>query len=250
MKRISGAQEVHILGRKLYAAFERKAGKLDIVNPGLSHALGEDNLSFCQQLSGDTLTWAVYPEALQQNSVPNSPVLKRGAFLLEVIAWCHFNGILDSATQLDFQLGEHHLSEYELHNIARTLQQLFPANKPRYVDNQAYNQSAIPGQILLFINVAVDPMKRMKTRGLDRLSDRTDSLGYSGLKENLVLNIEQLSVNSWGEISSKQFNGTEALLDCIRDYMDNLPPDGQNRLPQLDIRCFCPSPRSRNCPSG
>ncbi|MGH1372322.1 MAG: class I adenylate cyclase [Cellvibrionaceae bacterium] len=41
--------EVAILGRKLYAAFERKSGKIEWINPDISPDISEPNLVFCRQ---------------------------------------------------------------------------------------------------------------------------------------------------------------------------------------------------------
>ena len=36
------SRDLGILGRRLYAAFERKAGKIEFINPGIAPDLGED----------------------------------------------------------------------------------------------------------------------------------------------------------------------------------------------------------------
>ena len=43
------SDELTILGRKLHAAFERKAGKIEWINPGISRDLSEDNLCFIHE---------------------------------------------------------------------------------------------------------------------------------------------------------------------------------------------------------
>jgi adenylate cyclase class 1 len=37
--------DLNLLGRKLYVAFERKAGKVEMINPGVSKDLSEERLS-------------------------------------------------------------------------------------------------------------------------------------------------------------------------------------------------------------
>src|SRR5690625_6104873 len=51
-----------VLGRKLHAAFERKAGKIEWLNPGISDSLQESALYFqCQpDKDGDGGVWAVH----------------------------------------------------------------------------------------------------------------------------------------------------------------------------------------------
>src|SRR5690606_29688201 len=38
--------DMNLLGRKLYAAFERKGGKIELINPGITSSLVEEHLSF------------------------------------------------------------------------------------------------------------------------------------------------------------------------------------------------------------
>ncbi len=238
------SHEMNILGRKLYAAFERKAGKIELINPGITRSLAEDNLSFCQNQTGEhqQTAWAVYPETILRHEMPQNKALKRSKSLLELIAWCHFNGILDSTTQVGFLEGEHDLQAFELNNIIRSLQQLMPANTShQHKENTTFTRAPQPVQVLMLINVGTDPLQGIKNRGLQRLSNQTDSLGYSGFRDNLIMNIEQLTLNSWGEISCTRFEGKDALLHCIKDYIELAPPDSQSGLPTLDIRCFCAS---------
>ena len=65
-----GARDLHLLGRKLYAAFQRKAGKLELVNPGISPDISEDSLAFVHASAsvGSIRGWGMVAEPL-----PDSP---------------------------------------------------------------------------------------------------------------------------------------------------------------------------------
>ena len=67
-------------------------------------------------------------------------------------------------------------------------------------------------------------------------TERTDSLSYAGVRENLVLTLDQVTLNSWNEVLVTRFDGEHALLDCLRDYLNNLPLT--QRQPRLQVRCF------------
>jgi adenylate cyclase class 1 len=246
------SHEMTILGRKLYAAFERKAGKIEWINPGIATNLVEDNLTFFQLKSAkdDQPVWVVstdslMPRIMNASDLERARPIKRADELSTLLAWCHFNGLLDSNTRLNIIEGEHGVTEYELHSIARSLQQKLPVAK-QYSDevdgrHERFSQPMRPIRLQLFINVGIDPLAQMRNQGIERLSSRTDSLGYSGLRENLVLSVEQILLNSWGEVSSRHYDGQHALIRCLRDYLQMLPPGSGNALPELDIRCFCPT---------
>lgn len=47
------SRDLGLLGRRLYAAFERKAGKVENINPGIAPDLGEDVLTLVQLPADD-----------------------------------------------------------------------------------------------------------------------------------------------------------------------------------------------------
>jgi adenylate cyclase class 1 len=241
------SQEMTVLGRKLYAAFERKAGKIEWVNPGIAPNLNEEYLTFypIENQSAETDGWAVTTEYLPPNGVPTEQPLKRTDDLIALLCWCHYNGLLDNNTRASISEGNHGVTDYELQNIIRCLQQKLPvARLDNGDEDEAHDRFARamrPTQIQLFINVGTDPMAEMRSQGVELISDKTDSFGYSELEDNLAINVEQVLVNSWGEVSTHRYNGDYSLIRCLRDYMQLLPPSNNAALPQLDIRCFCPT---------
>lgn len=244
---VINGQDMTILGRKLYAAFERKAGKVEWVNPGIAPRLGENVLTFCQLPSGreNQFAWAVVAEQFNGRELPGSQPLRRAKDLIALLAWCQINGLLDIDTNVYVIPGEHGVSEFELHNIVRALRHHLTAPRGAERDDDELHKRFLnanrPVSMQLFINVGIDPMAQMRARGLERLSNQTDSLVYSGLRENLVLAVDQVTLNSWGDVSTRSYRGAFALLQCLRDYMQLLPPQQHPGLPALDIQCFCPA---------
>ncbi|MEH6911843.1 MAG: class I adenylate cyclase [Oceanicoccus sp.] len=246
------SQEMTILGRKLYAAFERKAGKIEWINPGIADSLIEDNLTFYQvkdhpadDSKNRKLFWAVTTEEIKPEDIGRDKPVRKADELTTLIAWCHFNSLLDATTRVTIIEGDHQVSEFELNSMVRSLRKNSAIGKQYDSDDNdkldRFSQPMRPMQIQLFINVGLDPLAHIRTLGIERLSAQTDSFGYSGLRENLVLNVEQVLVNSWGEVSSRRYDGEHALIRCLSDYLQMLPPGTSGALPQLDIRCFCPT---------
>ncbi len=242
------SQEMAILGRKLYAAFERKAGKIEWVNPGIADNLVEDTLTFYQTRVGDNsdkLCWAISSEYLSGRDIDKDKPIKRADELITLLSWCHLNTLLDSSTRISIIEGKHGVSEFELHSMIRNLRDTLPIaklfNENTEEKHQRFSHAMRPVHIHLLINVGVDPLEHIRTQGIERISDQTDSLGYSGLKENLVLNLEQVTVNSWGELTTRRYDGKHALLNCLKDYLLLLPPGNHGALPRLTIQCYCPT---------
>ncbi|KAA8699301.1 class I adenylate cyclase [Pseudomonas proteolytica] len=231
-------RDLNVLGRRLYAAFERKAGKVEFINPGIAPDLAEDTLTLVHspnRKEPGQFHWGLYNGSLTALEWEHFAPIKRSRDLLEMLTWCHRNGVIDSSTRLALHPGSSDLSEFELFNLLGSLQQTI-ALPLATVDEEHLLRTAIPDEVLLLINVGVDPLKHHRDLNILMTTERTDSLSYAGVRENLVLTLDQVTLNSWNEVMVSRYDGPHALLDCLRDYLNQLP---RNQLPRLRVRCFC-----------
>lgn len=230
--------DMHILGRKLHSWYERKAGKVDLINLAISDSLAEDNLYFCQVKHRLQTVWAVYTEPVSMRESTNMLPVRRNESLVELIAWCHLNGICTESTRLSIVDGDHQLSDSELQSIVTTIREKLPVNsKLLKPDNARFNQAARPTSVQIFINVGADPAGNMNSRDKKILS-LTTAFDYQGQNDNIIVNLEMLSTNSWGEVICKTYRGSIALLNCIRDYMQSVPPASNLAPPKPGIHSF------------
>ncbi|WP_044873185.1 class I adenylate cyclase [Pseudomonas sp. LFM046] len=233
------SRDLGVLGRRLYAAFERKAGKVEFINPGIAPDIAEDTLTLVQapspEAEGET-QWALYPGSLNALEWRDFAPIKRSRELIALLAWCHRNGVIDAGTRLSLHPGTSDLTEFELSNLLTSLQQAFPLPLAP-VDENALLRAGVPSEVLLLVNVGVDPLKHHSQKNLHLTTERTDALGYSGVRENLVLTIDQVTLNSWNEMLVTRYDGPDALVACLRDYLNSLPAGGGQAA--LRVRCFC-----------
>ena len=235
---LTNKRDLNVLGRRLYAAFERKAGKVDHINPGIAPNLAQDLLTLVHspnKKEPGEFHWGVYRGNLAVHEWEHTPVIKRSPALLELLAWCHRNGVIDNSTRLALNPGTTDVSEYELFNLLGCLQQLIPLPLGA-VDETQLLRPSVPAQVLIVVNVGIDPLKHHREMNILMTTERTDSLSYAGVRENLVLTLDQVTLNSWNEVMVSRYDGPHALLDCLRDYLNQLP---SNHLPRLRVRCFC-----------
>jgi adenylate cyclase class 1 len=127
------------------------------------------------------------------------------------------------------------LSEFELFNLLGSLQQTIALPLTSVGEEQLLHAS-VPSEVLILVNVGIDPLKHHRDLNILMTTERTDSLSYAGVRENLVLTLDQVTLNSWNEVLVSRYDGAHALLDCLRDYLNNLPGGSQ---PRLQVRCFC-----------
>lgn len=232
------SEELMILGRKLHAAFERKAGKIEWINPGISRDLSEDALCFVRDELHVEESWQVVRGSqndLALRQVDVAPI-KRARSLLELLLWCYANGILVQSTKVDI-VGKHFLlSPVQKQQLLQTLANWLPVPIAA-VEHEKFIGSAQITRMLFFFNIGVEPQQELHKKGLQMLSSQHDALGYSGFKENLVINADVIQINSWGELVCRHF-AADALVNMLLHYLRLFPVGKSVQLPELMIRCF------------
>ncbi len=218
------ADDLNLLGRKLYVAFERKAGKIELINPGVSDDLSEERLSLHYISEQGQHGWALYRGTVLEREAPEHEPLKRSAGLLELLAWCHFNGLVNrNPSTISIYPTDCCLSQWELRSVLECLQQLFPGGRLPETDMRALARQATLRQAGLFINLAQDPMSKLTRNGMQLVSERIDPLSYGGQWENLAVSFQMVALTSWGELLTFRYSGHTALMDCLCDYFAWLP---------------------------
>ena len=221
-----------VIGRFLSAAIERKAGKVELINLGISPDMSEHNLTLMHAFdAAGEVSWALYPGSLSIPDVSNHAPLKRTRDLLPLLAWGHRNGIIDAATHLSLHSGDSGLDEGELHALLNALRQAFPM-PPDEAGEEALLSASVPVQTLLLINVGLDPFSPTHLTPSD---ESADAFRYTAARENLVLSIDQLTLNSWSELIVSRHTGPSALANCLTSYLASLPAGSSA---SLQVRCF------------
>lgn len=234
--RAISAEELTVLGRKLQAAFERRPGKIEWINPNISNDLSEDEISISRSIgeANQPDIWTALaingPSAAREsNSIRSS------TSFVELLIWCHYNGIIEPHTQLD-------LSNSPLIDLrqARRLIDIFrdwlPSPKSACAHENFYKASQ-PKKVLILLNVGAATHAELRQQGLQRLSQKSDPLRFGGREENLVASVDLVSVNSWHEVHVRRFDKGSALLDALKEYLQLALPDTHHAPPELRIEC-------------
>nr|WP_282450941.1 class I adenylate cyclase [Marinobacter bryozoorum] len=238
------AMDLNLLGRKLYAAFQRKAGKVELVNPGIAPSLGEENLAFWHgggARAPGAGEWRLFRDLEGTGGKGVKGAIHRAGSLVELVLWCHCNGLLTPATRVSVReaasggdSGAQRVSVSDLRNMAGFIGAHLGVLAPAPRD--ALMAPAVPLVHLLLVNVGVDPQARLTGRGLHKLSGRHDSLGFSGGRDNLVATIEQVSMNSWHEVNLQRYVTGDALVQCLKNMLALLARNPA-RPPRVEVWC-------------
>lgn len=231
------SDELTVLGRKLHAAFERKAGKIEWINPGISRDISEDALCFIREQNDLGDSWQVLRGSQHDLALHNIEVepIKRARGLLELLLWCHANEIMESHTKTDVVGKQFSLTAHQKQQLIQSLRQWLPV--PLTIEHQQFTRPTSIERILIIVNTGVEPQADLHKKGMQMLSSQRDALGYSGLRENLIINADVIQINSWGELVCRHYPN-DALINCLLHYFRLFAPGKHFSLPELSVRCF------------
>ena len=212
-------RDLNLLGRKLFSTFERKAGKIEIINHGISGNLWESRLSlhYGHNRAGYA-TWALYPGTVDPAVIVGLTPFRSAATSLEAIAWAYFNKILDSHSGVSVYAGASAFTSRELRSVVDAMDSVFSSFSIRALSTSDYARSARVTNALAIVNMGVDTMTNISGAGRQLMTNQTDALSYSGMHHNLVSSIDMVITTSWGEVLTSHYSGTEAVLDCLCEY--------------------------------
>lgn len=239
LSRISQS-DLNLLGRKLYASFERRAGKVEFVNPQVAPDLSEERLSFVYSREGEEPVWLLFAGEVRREDEAVTSALRRARELVELLAWAWFNGLLTRATQVALS-PDAPLSTREFQALVRDFHDLFAGALPEASD-QAYQAASRQLSLTVFVNQGIDPEALRSKQGLTLVSSRTDALAYGGFAENLVQRVDWVGINSWREVTTRHHAGPKAVLHALAQYGEELLAQDRH-VPALTVRCHA-SPRA------
>lgn len=230
------AEELNELGRKLQASFERRPGKLEWINPGISKDLSEPSLTFVEGRSiendarNETGVWQLFAR-----EDDNNVLLRQTQSPVELLFWCHINGVIEGHARLDVGQAPS-TNESQLRRTLARIRQWLPLPMAAPAAD-AFKRPATPTHVLLLLNVAAETPSPFGTH-VHRLSNNSDALRYGGMEENLVASVDVLVRNSWQELTCQRFEGASALLQALQAYLALCLPGTHQAPPQLEIDCL------------
>ena len=237
--RAISSEELTILGRKLQAAFERRPGKIEWINPNISKNLNEDIVVFKEVFDDSTnnLVWTAYTHEDVGTAISqNGTAIKSSNSLIELTLWCHLNGVVTASTRFDI-ISKAKISRQEVQRIFSALTNWLPLPLES-LPHDTFKKAASPARILFLINVGQKPASDIEANGYQRLSEHNDALRYGGFQTNLITSVDIVNRNSWNELSTRRFDGDNALLDAMLDYLQMCLPGTHQKPPTIAIKCI------------
>lgn len=218
-------RELSLLGRRLYAALERRPGKVDLINPGISHNIAEEQLWVSRHASGGQgAHWRLFrepPGALAADAEP----LKATGSLIEMLTWLHVNSLTDGRSRIQLLPRPIDTTTPEYVRILQALAKRLPQPVAPDIPINAFADAPTALHSLTFLNVAPPPS--LGLRAPDAIGKQTHTL---------VEDATHLVVSNWGEVLVHNHdNGLEGLLDILCRHLNLAATD----KPATPLHAYC-----------
>ncbi|MDB1122660.1 class I adenylate cyclase [Vibrio algarum] len=236
-------QDISILARKLYAAFEVLPGKVTLLNPQVSPDLHEPDLSFIQVQKGRTNPsgWYLYKQPLVAEKLIGSKSLEHNEYLSKLVAWSFFNGLITESTNLHSVVKDAQLDIDKFYQMVSDLRNTFSLRKRR-PSMQALGSPCEISQLAMFINFENDPSSQHIPRSLKVDVKNVDIFSFGEETISLVGSVDLVYRNSWHEVRTMHFTGDTAILDALKTILGKMHQDA---VPPESVDVFCYSKNLR-----
>lgn len=236
-------QDIAILARKLYAAFEVLPGKVTLLNPQISPNLHEDALTFIQVAPGqvNTAGWYLYKQPPEPKRMISQRHLEQNEYLSKLVAWAFFNGLITESTRLYSVSNTQQLDIDTFYQMVSDLRNTFSLNKHRPTLAALASPCEI-SQLAIFINFEKDPTAQVQHKQTKIDRQQADIFSFGVDQQCLVGSIDLVYRNSWQEVRTLHFEGETAMLDALKTILGKMHQDA---LPPQSIDVFCYSKQLR-----
>ncbi len=211
--------DLNTLGRKLYAAFEKKPGKIDLINRGISDSIQEPALSLHEHSAAGQSHWLLYRGIVNRDDALDLAPLHRSPTVIEMLSWCHFNQINNEQTAWAIHVLDANFNIKEVRGLQTILSHHFPNGLLNFGQEPDVTRARAMVSSTVFANVCAELPQDHIRRGHCLTSDKTDALSFGGISENHIISLDQVVQTSWNEVITSHYSGVQGILDCLRDNL-------------------------------
>jgi adenylate cyclase class 1 len=232
-------QDIGVLTRKLYAAFEALPGKVTLVNPQISPDLSEPNLTFIHVPPGraNRTGWYLYNRAPDMESIISHQPLEYNRYLNKLVAWAWFNGLLTSRTRL-FIKGNGIVDLAKLQEMVADVSHHFPLRLPSPTPKALYSPCEIR-HLAIIVNLEYDPTAAFRNQVVHFDFRKLDVFSFGEEQKCLIGSVDLLYRNSWNAL---HFNGEQAMIEALKTILGKMHQDA---APPDSVEVFCYSQHLR-----
>jgi adenylate cyclase, class 1 len=230
-------QDIGVLTRKLYAAFEALPGKVILFNPQISPDLSEPDLTFIYVAEGKSnrAGWYLYNQAPTKDAIISHQPLEYNRTLLKLVAWCWFNGLLTAQTRIHFK-GHALCNGAKLSELVVDMMSNFSIHVPAPTPAALYSPCEIR-QLAIIVNLEHDPTEILNNQTVHFDLRKLDVLSFGQQQLCLVGSIDLLYRNSWNEVRTLHFEGKNCMIEALKTILGKMH-QGARTPDSVEILCY------------
>ncbi|TQV88529.1 class I adenylate cyclase [Aliikangiella coralliicola] len=206
--------ELASLGRKLYAVFERRASKIDRVNTGIAKDITEAAITIHQKAENE---WVLYLGLITQKQLAIRPSAHTANCFFDILAWCVCNHVVTRKTNYKVYAKSSYFDHELAQGIVKDLFSMVDLQKESYLDDDTFQSPAKLIKLGIYLNTQQDPLTKEKKMDVYSIGGNSDFFNWGESQVNMVEQFNTFCINSWGEYSSKQYNGVFSWIDFFVD---------------------------------
>ncbi|KAE9526429.1 class I adenylate cyclase [Testudinibacter aquarius] len=228
-------EDISILTRKLYTAFEVLPEKVTLFNREIADNITEKELMFVEVRHSSAVKdgWYLINCCLKQVSSSNERYVEYAENLSQLVAWAYFNGLLGAKTHLYIRsqtIGLGKIQQFVTDLRLSLAQQTAPPS------NEELSHPCELRDLFVAVNLSHDPTESID--GNQRRSVSSNDLFNFGPKQqSLVGSIDLIYRNRWNEIRTLHFAGEHAILNCLKVLAHKIHR-GANPLESVQVFCY------------
>ncbi|NOT13916.1 MAG: class I adenylate cyclase [Methylococcaceae bacterium] len=233
-----GSNDQKLIGRKLYSFLEKKPGKIEIITTRQEVHAKESELSIVETtFMNGAQGWLLFVKKVKAANQDDFEPLHKSRTLIEILCWIVINGLYQKHLKIHFSSCSLNPGSDELQLILNHLNWFFTTQFD--IDNSLETYQAVNLQLksLIFINVGVKNVD-IREDGNCVISERSDALSYGTNRQCFIQTINKVSISSWSEITTSQYDGIDGVFQCLTDIVN------YNRRPLCidDLCVICHTP--------
>ncbi len=176
-----------------------------------------------------------------ENSSGSEKTIEGFTSLPGLLAWCWLNRVVNQSTQISIDYPSHQVRQIEARHVLEVLMSYLDPSIVSSIASDVYEKPAQPLKSLLFVSLSgEDDVNQVNGTSVFPVPPASRS--------GEVLHCEQLIINSWGDVYTRQFTGNFGVLECLCEWTHHAPlvmPSGgavnvckNKQLPPQPVQAF------------
>lgn len=230
-------QELMLLGRMLYAALEKKPGKVDCFALDHDCEIEEREFSLREvRLADGSQGWNLYVGRLRGERRTAQEPVKKTRCILEILAWMVVNGLYGGKESSHLDVGSGDMTGKEVTQVLKTLAQWLRTGKTESESLDAYLGMSRIESAVLFLNLGREAAILQAAAPNKSVPGSSDPLSFGIARASLVFNVEVVTLTSWHEMLVSRHEGLDGLFEALCDLYNK----SGGPFSRMALICHCP----------